>query len=297
MNTMRHTSCYAFLSRFSAVVVTVAAVFASLVTVFSSLAYAADPQPRQLNLAPPANEFAEMLKQFHDVYLLPVCFGISIFVLVLMLYTCWRFSEKRNPNPSTTTHNTALEVVWTVVPILILGVLLVPSMRVLYASDKALDYAFTVKIIGNQWYWGYEYPDHDGIAFDSYMLRDEDLKPGDKRLMTVDNPLVIPVNTPILLQFTANDVLHNWSVSEFGIRMDTIPGQLNEAPLYPVTQTGTYYGFCSELCGADHSFMPIMIEVVTDAEFQQWLEGAKQEFASAALQSPQTTIVQLAQAQ
>ncbi|NQY82108.1 MAG: cytochrome c oxidase subunit II [Alphaproteobacteria bacterium] len=256
-------------------------------------ALAADPIPGQLNLPIGANDLAVMLNAFHDDLLLPICFGIPIFVLVLMVYTCWRFSEKRNPNPSTTTHHAMLEVVWTVVPVLILGVLFIPSMRVLYASDKALDYAFTVKVVGNQWYWHYDYPDHNNIGFDSYMIATEDLKPGQKRLMEVDNPLVIPEDTPILLQFTANDVLHNWSVSEFGIRVDTVPGQLNEAPLYPIHEPGTYYGFCSELCGDRHSFMPIAVKVVTKAEFTQWLVSAKKQFADARSRADEA-VIQLA---
>ena len=241
-------------------------------------AFAADPQPKQVGLPAGANDLAVMLNAFHDDILLPLCIAISVFVLVLMVYTCWRFSEKRNPTPSKTTHHTMLEVVWTVVPVLILGALFIPSMRTLYATEKALDHAFAVKVIGNQWYWSYEYPDHDNLSFDSYMIAETDLKPGQKRLMDVDNPLVIPEDTPLLLQFTANDVLHNWSVSEFGIRMDTVPGQLNEAPLYPVHETGTYHGFCSELCGALHSYMPIVVKVVTKQEFAEWLETAKTEF-------------------
>lgn len=242
-------------------------------------AFAADPQPKQLGLPDGANDLAVMLNAFHDDILLPLCIAISVFVLVLMIYTCWRFSEKRNPNPSKTSHHTMLEVVWTVVPVLILGVLFIPSMRVLYATEKTLDYAFTVKITGNQWYWNYEYPNQDGLTFDSYMIAEADLKPGQKRLMDVDNPLVIPEDTPILLQFTSNDVLHNWSVSEFGIRVDTVPGQLNEAPLYPIHEPGTYYGFCSELCGTLHSYMPITVKVVTKEEFADWLVTAKTQFS------------------
>ena len=256
-----------------------------LATAFTGLlampqAFAADPQHAQLGLPSGANDLAVMLNAFHDDILLPVCIAISVFVLVLMIYTCWRFSEKRNPTPSKTTHHTMLEVVWTVVPVLILGVLFIPSMRTLYATEKTLDYAFTVKVIGNQWYWSYEYPDHDGLLFDSYLIEEEDLdkQAGQKRLMDVDYPLVIPEDTPVLLQFTSNDVLHNWSISEFGIRVDTVPGQLNQAPLYPVHEPGTYYGFCSELCGALHSYMPITVKVVTKDEFANWLETAKAEF-------------------
>lgn len=255
-------------------------------------AIAADPQPMQLGFPEGGNDLAVMMNSFHDNILLPICYAISVFVLLLLVYTCWRFSEKRNPTPSTTTHHVVLEVVWTVVPVLILAALIAPSMRVLYASDRALDYEFTIKITGNQWYWHYDYPDHDNFGFDSYMLAEDKLKPGQKRLMDVDNPMVIPVDTPILLQFTAGDVLHNWSVSEFGVRVDTVPGQLNEAPLYPVYETGTYYGFCSELCGDLHSYMPITVKVVSKSEFRQWLRQAKQEFA--ALDAEQEQMIQLA---
>ena len=215
---------------------------------------------------------------FHNDILLPVIIAISLFVLALLAYVCFRFSAKKNPVPTTTTHNPALEIAWTLIPVLILVVLAFPSLKLLYATDRIENADMTLKITGHQWYWSYEYPDHDGIAFEAYMVPEE--KGQENRLMMTDNLVVIPINKTIRLQFTSADVLHNWAVSDFGVRMDTVPGRLNEAWMR-VEKAGTYYGFCSELCGVNHAYMPIAVKAVTDSEFDQWVTWAKNEYADA----------------
>jgi len=244
----------------------------------SSAVFAAEPQPWQLGLPEPVTPLAREMASFHDNWLMPVITGIVVLVLVLLLYVIFRFSEKRNPTPSRTTHNTFLEVAWTAVPVLILVVLAVPSMRLLFATDYNGGSEMTLKIIGHQWYWSYEYPDHGNFTFDASMVPEEDLEPGQLRLMQTDNVVVLPVDTKVRLQFTSADVLHNWAVSDFGVRMDTVPGRLNETWV-EVNQLGTYYGFCSELCGVAHSFMPITVEVVSKDDFEAWVKEAQEEFA------------------
>ena len=219
----------------------------------------------------------------HDLYsmnilLSVIIIAISVFVVALVLYACWRFSEKRNPEPSRTTHNTLLEVVWTVVPIAILVIIAIPSFKLLYKADVIPDTEMTLKVIGHQWYWTYEYPDHGDLTFDAIMVEEEDLQPGQPRLLATDNNVVLPVDTPIKIVVTADDVLHNWAVPSFGIKIDTVPGRLNEVWIN-VEREGIYYGQCSELCGVNHSFMPIAVEVVSKEKFAAWVEQAKVEFA------------------
>jgi cytochrome c oxidase subunit 2 len=215
---------------------------------------------------------------FHDNMLLPIIVAISVFVLFLLLYIMVKFRASNNPSPSTNSHNTLLEVVWTLVPCLILIVIAVPSFKVLYSQDNIPKADVTVKAIGYQWYWGYEYPD-EKIAFDSYMVAEKDLKPGQPRLLAVDNKIVVPVNKVVKVLITANDVLHSWALPSFGVKRDAVPGRINET-WFKADRTGTFYGQCSELCGIKHAFMPIEVQVVTDEEYAAWLEGAKQKFAS-----------------
>ena len=240
-----------------------------------------EPQPWQLGFSEPVTNVASELQWFHDDILMPVITAITIFVLLLLAFVCIRFSEKNNPKPSKTTHHALLEVVWTVVPVIILALIFIPSMRLLYMSDDSSNADMVIKAIGNQWYWSYEYPDHDNLLFDSYMLAEEDLDADRKHLykMAVDYPMVVPVNTKIKLLITSKDVLHNWAVSPFGVRMDAVPGRLNES-WFEASKTGVYYGFCSELCGQGHAYMPIEVHVVEQQEFEQWLLKAKEEFAS-----------------
>jgi cytochrome c oxidase subunit II len=238
---------------------------------------AVEPHNWELGLQTPGSPTAHWIHNFHNG-LLVVITVITVFVLALLLYASWRFREKRNPTPSTTTHNTLIEILWTVIPIMILIGIAIPSFRLLYFADHTTDADMTLKIIGNQWYWTYEYPDNGNFTFDANLVPDADLKPGQKRLMTTDNPVVLPVGKKIRLLMTAKDVLHSWGVSPLGVKLDNVPGRTNET-WTEIDQPGTYYGFCSELCGAGHAFMPIMIKAVSPADFAKWVELAKKTFA------------------
>jgi len=251
---------------------------ALMVAVFASgQALAAQPKEWQLNLQEPATENMSRIVQFND-FLLILMAIICVFVLVLMLYAMIRFSAKRNPEPSKTTHNTLVEVIWTVVPILILVVIAIPSFRLLYFQREIPQADMTVKAVGYQWYWGYEYPDHGGFAFDSLMLNDAER--GDQpRLLATDTALVVPVGAVVRVVVTSADVLHSWAMPAFGIKMDAVPGRLNEV-WFKAEKTGTFYGQCSELCGIRHAFMPIRVEVVEPEAFAAWVDQAREEYAS-----------------
>lgn len=218
------------------------------------------------------------ITDFHNL-LLVIIFVIALFVFALILYCAIRFRAKANPVPSTTTHNTLIEVLWTVIPIIILVIVTVPSIKLLYLQRDIPKADFTIKAIGNQWYWTYEYPDHGGMSFDSIMVEEKDLKPGQPRLLAVDNNIVVPVGKTIRVIVTASDVIHDWAIPAFGVKMDGIPGRLNET-WFKVEKTGIYYGQCSELCGIKHAFMPIAVEVVSEQKFKEWLVKAKKEFAA-----------------
>jgi cytochrome c oxidase subunit 2 len=240
-------------------------------------ALAAAPEPWQLGLQPAATPIMERIASFHGL-LLGVITLISLFVLALLAYTCWRFREDRNPVPSKQSHNTALEVVWTAVPVLILVIIAVPSFKLLYFQDVLPKTELTVKAIGKQWLWSYEYPDNGNFTFDALMLEEEELKDGQKRLLETDNVVVLPAGTHVRLQVTASDVLHSWTVPAFGVKIDAVPGRLNEVWLY-VNEPGTYYGQCSELCGLRHGFMPIAVKAVSRPEFDAWVAEAQKKFA------------------
>ncbi len=233
----------------------------------------------QTGFPEPASPLAREAFGFHDSLLMPVIVVICIFVFLLGGFICWRFSEKRNPKPSQTTHNSRLEVIWTLVPVAILAVLFVPSFNLMRAVEDVSEAAFTVKATGQQWYWSYEYPDHDGLTFDSNLLRGDDLKDKSKRLLQTDNALVLPVGEKVRVLVTAADVLHSWSVPSFGVKIDGVPGRLNETWL-TAEKKGVYYGFCTELCGAGHAYMPVEVHVVSKAEFVIWLRKAKKRFAA-----------------
>lgn len=235
-------------------------------------------RPWQMGFQAAASPVMAAINDFHNL-LMWIITAISLFVVGLLLYVAVRFNEKRNPVPSKTTHNTVLEVVWTAAPIVLLAIIAVPSFKLLYLMDRYDDPDMTLKITGHQWYWSYEYPDHGGLAFDSIPVDEEDLKPGQPRLLTVDNRVVLPVDTNIRLLHTSDDVLHNWAVPAFGLKTDTNPGRVNEAWVR-ITREGVYRGQCSELCGVFHSFMPIVVEAVSTEAFQAWVETAKEEFAS-----------------
>ena len=205
---------------------------------------------------------------------------ITAFVFGLMAWIVIRYNKKRNPTPSKTTHNTMLEVVWTVVPVIILLVIAVPSFRLLYFTDRVEDADMTLKAIGHQWYWSYEYPDHGDFTFDALMLEDDELEEGQPRLLATDEAVVLPVGAKIRLLTTADDVIHSWAIPALGVKMDSVPGRVNET-WFQINREGMYYGQCSELCGTLHGFMPIMIEAVSQEDFDAWVEEAQEEFAAA----------------
>jgi len=246
----------------------------------------------QLGFMKPATEVMEDIVWFHD-WLLWMCIIISVFVMVLLIYIMIKFRADANPTPSKTTHHTMLEVVWTAVPVLILVVIAIPSFKLLYKQDVIPEADLTVKAIGSQWYWTYEYPDYDDFSFDAVMLTDEEAAAAGKpRLLETDNHVVVPVNKIVRVQTTASDVIHAWTIPAFGAKVDAVPGRLNEL-WFKAEKEGTFYGQCSELCGVRHGFMPITVRVVSEAEFAAWVEKAKVEFAAA----PQANHVNVASAQ
>jgi len=242
-----------------------------------NLALANQPIDWQLGFQKAASESMREIVAFHDKLLLPIIIAISVFVLFLMLYACVRFRASANPNPSKRTHNVAVEVLWTLIPCLILIVIAVPSFKILYKQDAIPKADLTIKAIGYQWYWGYEYPD-ENIIFDSYMIEEKDLKANQPRLLAVDNEVVVPVNKVVKVLITANDVLHAWALPSFGVKRDAVPGRINET-WFKAEKVGTYYGQCSELCGIKHAFMPITVKVVSEDDYEIWLSEAREKFA------------------
>ncbi len=213
----------------------------------------------------------------HDRILLPIIVAISVFVLFLLLYSIFKFRASKNPIPSKTSHNTFIEIMWTVIPCLILVVIAVPSFRLLYKQDIIPKADVTIKATGYQWYWGYEYPDQN-IAFDANMIDTKNLKSNQLRLLETDNHVVVPVNKVVKVLITANDVLHAWAVPSFGVKRDAVPGRINET-WFKAEKEGVYYGQCSELCGSRHAFMPITVRVVSDKQYNEWLKESKIKFA------------------
>ena len=238
----------------------------------SAAAHAA-PRLWEATLQPAATPVMVSITAFHNL-LLTIITLIVAFVLALLLYVIWRFNEKRNPVPTRTTHNTLIEVVWTVVPIIILVIIAVPSFKQLYMNDVVPKADMTIKAIGHQWYWTYEYPDNGKFSFDANMIANSDLKPGQLRLLETDNPVVVPVNTTVRVQVTADDVIHSWAMPAFGVKIDAVPGRLNET-WFKATREGSFYGQCSELCGVNHGFMPIKIDVVSKDKFNAWVAAKR----------------------
>jgi len=254
------------------------ALFCTLVASVSAHADHGMAHPWQLGLQEAVTPVAQQIAEFHNL-LLVVIIAIAVFVTLLMLYVFVKFNAKANPTPKTTTHNTLLEVLWTAVPILILVVICIPSFKLLYFADSIKDAEMTIKAVGNQWYWSYEYPDHGDFTFDAAMLDDDEREPGQPRLLATDEAVVMPVNTNIRLLIAANDVLHAWAIPAFGVKLDAVPGRLGETWVR-VEKEGTYYGQCSELCGTGHGFMPIMVKVVSKEAFAAWVKMAKEEYAA-----------------
>ncbi len=238
------------------------------------------PVDWQLGFQEAASPTAERLNEFHNL-LLYIIFGISFFVMGLLIYVMFRFNAKANPKPANFTHNVLIEVIWTVIPVVILIIIAIPSFKLLYYTDRIAEPEMTLKITGYQWYWGYEYPDNENINFMSYMIPDKeiDTSKGQMRLLSTDNVVVLPIDTDIQLLITAADVIHAVALPALGIKLDAIPGRMNETWVR-INKVGTYYGQCSELCGKDHSYMPIEVKAVTKEEFKRWVQRAKLEFSS-----------------
>ncbi|MEX0504002.1 cytochrome c oxidase subunit II [Alphaproteobacteria bacterium LSUCC0719] len=244
---------------------------------FAGAASAAQPLPWQMGLQPPAGTIAEMADNLHNLLLVVITL-ISLFVLGLLVYVGIRFRASANPVPSRTSHNTVIEILWTVIPVLILVGIAVPSFRLLYYLDRTADTDMVIKVTGNQWYWNYEYPD-EGIAFDSYLVAEEDLKEGQIRLLSVDNPLVVPESTRVKLLITGNDVMHSFFVPSLAVQVYAFIGRTNEVWIDVPAGTQTYYGQCNQICGVNHAYMPIEVRALPEAEYQEWLKSAREEFA------------------
>jgi cytochrome c oxidase subunit 2 len=240
----------------------------------SGAVYAKDgqPAPWQLGFQPAASPIMEQITSFHT-YVTIIITLIALFVLGLLVYVMSRFNEKRNPDPSRTTHNTTLEIAWTILPVLILVAIAIPSFRLLFAQYDIPKPDLTITATGSQWYWTYEYPDH-GITFDSIMVQEADLKEGQPRLLTVDREVVVPVGKNVVVGVKSNDVIHDWAMPSFGVKLDAVPGRL-QVTWFRAEREGVYYGQCSELCGRNHAFMPIAVRVVSEAEFADWLAKTK----------------------
>ena len=251
--------------------------------------FANQPKDWQLGFQNPASDGMRDIVNFHNNLLLPIIIAISVFVLFLMLYACVRFRASANPNPSKRTHNVTVEILWTLIPCLILIVMAVPSFKILYKQDTIPKADLTIKAVGYQWYWGYEYPD-ENIIFDSYMIEEKDLRVDQPRLLAVDNEVVVPVNKVIKVLITANDVLHAWALPSFGVKRDAVPGRINET-WFKAEKVGTYYGQCSELCGIKHAFMPITVKVVNDEDYQEWLSEARVKFAKEEIENDKLKLV------
>lgn len=257
-------------------------------------ALANEPHPWQLGFQEAASPVKHLMDSFHDL-LTVIITAIVLFVLALLVVVAVRFNAKANPVPSKTSHHTLLEVAWTVIPVIILIVVAVPSFKLLYAAERTPQADMTIKVTGRQWYWDYEYPDHGNIAFSSYMIQEADLKPGQRRLLEVDNRVVVPVNANVRVLVTAGDVIHSWAIPSFGVKKDGVPGRINET-WFRAEREGVFYGQCSEICGVNHGYMPIAVEVVSKEKFDAWVAKNKTAMAPAAdrkvAEAPSATTVQ-----
>jgi cytochrome c oxidase subunit II len=255
----------------------VGGIAAMMVTCGVALAGEGQPSEWEIGLQNAATPVMEDIVRFHD-FLLWTITAIAGFVFVLLLIVITRFNARANPTPSRTTHNTLLEVAWTLIPVCILLLIAVPSFRLLFFQLNTPPADLTVKATGKQWFWSYSYPDNGDLEFDSLMLQDKERKADQLRLLSVDNELVVPVNKIVRVLVTGADVIHSFSVPSFGLKIDAIPGRVNET-WFKAEREGVYYGQCSQLCGKDHAFMPIAVRVVSDQAFTAWLAEAKKKFA------------------
>ena len=250
-----------------------ATVLAAAGAAFAAGGTLGQPSPWEVTLQPSGSPVMDNITWFHN-FLLWIITAITVFVAILLAIVAVKFNARANPVPSKTTHNTLIEVVWTIVPVLILVGIAVPSFRLLFQQLDIPKADLTVKVTGKQWYWTYAYPDNGKFEFDSLLVADKQ-----PRLLAVDNEVVVPVNKVIRVQTTGADVIHSFAVPAFGIKIDSVPGRLNET-WFKATKEGMYYGQCSELCGKDHAYMPIAIRVVNDQEFTTWVEAAKKKYAT-----------------
>jgi len=242
-----------------------------------ALAGLGQPSPWQLGLQQSASPVMDNIIWFHD-FLLYIITAIAGFVLALLIIVMVRFNARANPAPSRTTHNTLIEIAWTIIPIMILMFIAVPSFKLLFFQLNVPPADLTVKATGKQWFWSYSYPDNGGFEFDSLMLKEGERKQDQPRLLAVNNEMVVPVNKTVRVITTGADVIHSFAVPSFGIKIDAVPGRINET-WFTATREGVYYGQCSELCGKDHAFMPIAVRVVSDQAFSAWIEDAKKKYA------------------
>ena len=262
--------------RLAALVIMVCALLAVL-GARAAMAGLGQPSPWQFGLQQSATPVMDNIIWFHD-FLLYIITAIAAFVLVLLLIVMVRFNARSHPTPSRTTHNTLLEVAWTTIPIMILLVIAVPSFKLLFFQLIPPPAELTVKATGKQWYWSYSYPDNGGFEFDSAMVKEESLKQDQPRLLAADTEMVVPVNKNVHVLTTGADVIHSFAVPSFGIKIDAIPGRINET-WFKATREGIFYGQCSELCGRDHAFMPINVRVVSEQAFAAWVADAKKKYA------------------
>lgn len=254
---------------------------AAVAYAFPPLLAMLNPETYPLAFQEAASPVAENLHHFHAMLMIIIT-TITIFVMLLLLVVILKFNAKANPQPAQFSHNTLVEVVWTIIPVIILIIIIIPSMKLLFFMDRTTEAEMTLKVTGYQWYWGYEYPDQDGINFTSYMIPENeiDTTKGEKRLLSVDNPVVLPVDTNIQVIITAGEVLHSFAMPALGLKTDAVPGRLNETWVR-ITKPGTYYGQCSELCGKGHAYMPIEIRAVSKELFAQWAAAAKDDVEKA----------------
>jgi len=239
------------------------------------------PESGQIGFLPAASPIAGDIQWLHNAILLPIIVGISLLILALLAVVVFRFNEKANPVPSRVTHNGPLEIAWTVLPVVVLIIIAVPSFRLLTQQLVIPEPDLTIKVTASQWHWNYGYPKSaGGFSFDSLIKEDKELKPGDIRLLTVDNAAYVPVGKVVEVDVVSQDVIHSFSIPSFGVKIDAIPGRLNKA-WFKADQEGVYYGQCSNICGINHAFMPIEFRVVSQQAYDAWLEQAKKAFAAA----------------
>jgi cytochrome c oxidase subunit II len=249
------------------------AAISSLVGLASHPALAQAPREWEMGMQPAFSPMKQEIIDLHNLVLVIITI-ITLFVGVLLVWVCFRYSEKRNPLPSQTSHHTGLEIAWSVIPVLILVVMAIPSFRLIYYLDRTPNPDMTIKVTGHQWYWEYSYPDDGNLAIESRIIADEDLKPGDLRLLSVDNQLVIPAGKKIRVLTNSADVIHSFFIPSLGAQRYAIPGRTIELWL-EADKPGVYYGECNQICGQNHSKMPIAVHAVTDAEFKSWVTQAK----------------------